>query len=56
LLEDESCSAFDPDCVSALRAILPLERPERTAAAQVPEREPATPRGLPTPAYGHAGT
>ncbi len=56
LLDDQTGSAFDPACVSALREILPLEQPERRTAAPVLEHDQAMLRGLPTPAYGHAAT
>ena len=56
LLEDETGSAFDLQCVSALREIVPVERPERRPAAPVVEHDQPTLRGRPTPAYGHAAT
>ncbi len=54
LLEGDSGSAFDPDCVAALRELVAAERPE--ASPSVPRLRPETApaRGLVTPKYGEA--
>ena len=54
LLEEERDTAFDPDCVAALRAIVAVETPESHPAAQVLEHRPAPARGLSGPAFGEA--
>ena len=54
LLDDESDSAFDPDCVAALRILVAIDQPERRAAAPTLEHRPATARGVRAPVYGEA--
>lgn len=54
LLDDESDSAFDPDCVAALRAIVAVEQPERPAAVPALEHRPPTARRVRAPVYGEA--
>jgi HD-GYP domain-containing protein (c-di-GMP phosphodiesterase class II) len=54
LLADESESAFDPECVAALRTLVVLDQPERPRASLVMERVPVPARVLPTPIYGEA--
>ena len=56
LLEDESGRAFDPQCIAALRALLPLEQPVLSPAAPIHAHDQAPVRGRPAPAYGHAAT
>jgi HD-GYP domain-containing protein (c-di-GMP phosphodiesterase class II) len=54
LLEDEADSAFDPDCVAALRTVVVADEPEHRPAAPALEPRPATARGLRPPVYGEA--
>jgi HD-GYP domain-containing protein (c-di-GMP phosphodiesterase class II) len=54
LLEDESDTAFDPECVTALRTVVAAEQPDPQPAAPVLEHRPAPARGLPSPAFGEA--
>lgn len=54
LLEDESHTAFDPDCVAALRSVVAEAQPEPRRAATVVEHRPAPARGRPAAAYGEA--
>jgi HD-GYP domain-containing protein (c-di-GMP phosphodiesterase class II) len=51
LLDDETGSAFDPECVAALRALVSPEQ-ARTIARH--EHDPARARGLATPRLGEA--
>jgi HD-GYP domain-containing protein (c-di-GMP phosphodiesterase class II) len=54
LLEDEIGSAFDPDCVAALRALVELERPVRARAAPVIEHDSVPFLAQPAPRFGEA--
>ena len=54
LLEEETGTAFDPDCVAALRAVVAVEQPDPCPATPVLEHRPAAARGRPAPAYGEA--
>ena len=52
LLDDDSDTAFDSDCVAALRAL--VAEPERRQSAAVLDHRAAPRRGLPAPLYGGA--
>jgi HD-GYP domain-containing protein (c-di-GMP phosphodiesterase class II) len=55
LLDDESGTAFDPDCVAALRAVVAVEEPTTARPpAPITEHRPAPGRGVPAPRYGEA--
>lgn len=54
LLEDESGTAFDPDCVAALSTVVAVNQTGPRPAPPVLEHRPTTARGLSTPAYGEA--
>jgi HD-GYP domain-containing protein (c-di-GMP phosphodiesterase class II) len=54
LLEDETGTAFDPDCVTALRAVVSVEQPERRQAAPVLEPRTAPARSRAARAFGEA--
>jgi HD-GYP domain-containing protein (c-di-GMP phosphodiesterase class II) len=54
LLEEETRTAFDPDCVETLRAVLADPQPESRPAAGVREHRPLPARARPAPAYGEA--
>lgn len=54
LLEDERDTAFDPECVAALRTVVAVEQPDPQPAAPVLEHRPAPARGSPSPAFGEA--
>jgi HD-GYP domain-containing protein (c-di-GMP phosphodiesterase class II) len=54
LLDDESDTAFDPNCVAALRTVVAAHQPESRPATAVVEHRPAPARGLTSPAYGEA--
>ncbi len=54
LLEDEIGSAFDPDCVAALRGLVDVEQPAPALAVEVVEHDPVPFLGQPAPRYGEA--
>jgi HD-GYP domain-containing protein (c-di-GMP phosphodiesterase class II) len=54
LLEDETGTAFDPDCVAALRSVVAVQQREPRPTAPVLEHRPAPASGLPAAAYGEA--
>jgi HD-GYP domain-containing protein (c-di-GMP phosphodiesterase class II) len=54
LLEDESETAFDPDCVAALRTVIALDQNKPRPTAPVLEHKPAPARDRPLPMYGEA--
>lgn len=54
LLEDERGTAFDPDCVAALRIVVSGDQPEARPAASVLEYRPAPAGGFAAPARGEA--
>src|SRR6185312_17339127 len=54
LLESETGTAFDPECVAALRVVVAIEGPEPGLVAPVLEHRPAPGRGRSAPAYGEA--
>jgi HD-GYP domain-containing protein (c-di-GMP phosphodiesterase class II) len=54
LLEDESDTAFDADCVAALRALVASDEPERRSAVAGRERRPVPVLGRAARRYGEA--
>jgi HD-GYP domain-containing protein (c-di-GMP phosphodiesterase class II) len=54
LLEDEADTAFDPDCVAALRTVVAVDQAQTAPEASVLERRSVPGRGLPAPRYGEA--
>lgn len=54
LLEEETDTAFDPDCVAALRTVVAADQPDSAADAPVLGRRPAPARALPARRYGEA--
>lgn len=54
LLEDEIGTAFDTDCVAALRALVDVERPEPAPAIDVVEHDPVPFLAQATPRFGEA--
>jgi HD-GYP domain-containing protein (c-di-GMP phosphodiesterase class II) len=54
LLDDETGSAFDPECVAALRAVVEGDQTEHRQAAAIRERRAAPLLGRPARRYGEA--
>jgi HD-GYP domain-containing protein (c-di-GMP phosphodiesterase class II) len=54
LLEDETGTAFDSTCVTALRDVVGADEPERRSAAAIRERRSTRVRGRPRGQYGEA--
>lgn len=56
LLEEETGTAFDPDCVRALAELVASEQPALSPAPPLAlvERDPAPRRGRPAPGFGEA--
>jgi HD-GYP domain-containing protein (c-di-GMP phosphodiesterase class II) len=54
LLDDETGTAFDPECVSALRAVVATDQHEPSREAAVLEHPAAPARGLAAAAFGEA--